>query len=209
MTMYLKNTNHIPQNHNTNQIKTSNYWIPSQYIHTTNSESNPDFSCMKHTANQTEIALHHESNHYIRKDLKCILSLYASDATHLEYDKELDTIQRFYHNVYESSKPIGDICDGLFRTSPAAFEEHKVLSSIMNDEIISVKQLLKHDEGNNIYYYHLGCKETNPANQLFFTPKLKWPSIKYSVALWVNWDNDYYRGVLDDEQHLDTVLTTF
>eukprot|EP01083_Nonionella_stella_P286888 976469_1 len=175
----------------TSQLHTYTIQIPSEYIHIL--ESDHDLSCVKHTANQNEITLNKESSHNIRNGLKCILSLYASDAIHLEYGE------------METSKPTGDICDGMFRRSP--FENLKVLSNIVDDDVISVKQLVQHDEVNDIYFYHLGCKETKPDNQVFLTPKLKWPNSKYSFALWVYWGNDY--ALLTCSPHLIKQLTTF
>merc|ERR1712048_525164 len=48
----------------------------------------------------------------------------------------------------------------------------------------------------------------NPVNQIIFTPKFKWPAYKYSIAIWVNWKNDYntIRGKMNS---LHTILTTF
>ncbi len=189
--------------------------IPSQFIHSIPDTSNVDYNIddiddiddmdnmdgidIKHTENQNDIMLETKKYRYyeMRKHLKCILCLYASDAMNIEVDHNI-------YNIYQPTRAIGDICDDMFRISPFG-NNNKVLSNNTNDKIKSVKKLVKYGKiiRGNIYYYQLGDRNSNPQNQLFFTPKFKWPDI-YSMVIWVKWKDDYKELIA-----LNSVLTTF
>ena len=159
-------------------------------------------STIKHTENRKDITLVNDKHYDIRKNLKCILCLYASDAMNIETDPDMFIIQKTYRNVFESSRPIGDICDNMFRIDP--FGDGKVLSNNKDEEIVSVKNLVKYDETLGIYYHEIGAAYSRPgANQIFFTPKFKWPKEYYSMVIWVDWKNKYNLGITN------TILTTF